>query len=183
MAHQFRAEEIISLQVLGGIIGFLLGAWLVGSGTVGGGTGILVLVLLPLLGVYAPKSWLDRKVQERKDSIRRDLPDTLDLLAISVEAGMGFEGALGVVCDNFSSPLADEFARYASRDGAGPPPQGGPAEPAEAHGGARAIELRADPDPSRRPGDAGGPGAEDLGRRRCARSASSGRGRRRRSSR
>ena len=78
---------------------------------IGGGAGILVLVLLPVLGVYAPKSWLDRKVQERKDSIRRDLPDTLDLLAISVEAGMGFEGALGVVCDNFSSPLADEFAR------------------------------------------------------------------------
>ena len=64
-----------------------------------------------MLGVYAPKSWLDRKVEERKDSIRRDLPDTLDLLAISVEAGVGFEGALGVVCDNFTSPLADEFAR------------------------------------------------------------------------
>ena len=97
VAHQFRAEEIISLQVLGGIIGFLLGAWIVGGGVIGGGTGLLVLVLLPVIGVYAPKSWLDRKVQERKDSIRRDLPDTLDLLAISVEAGMGFEGALGVV--------------------------------------------------------------------------------------
>jgi len=111
IANQFRAEEIISLQVLGSIIGFLLGAWIVGSGTVGGGTGILILALLPVIGMYAPKSWLDRKVQERKDSIRRDLPDTLDLLAISVEAGMGFEGALGVVCDNFTSPLADEFAR------------------------------------------------------------------------
>jgi tight adherence protein C len=111
VAHQFRAEEIISLQVLGGILGFLLGAWIVGGGIIGGGTGILVLALLPVAGAYAPKSWLDRKVQDRKDSIRRDLPDTLDLLAISVEAGMGFEGALGVVCDNFTSPLADEFAR------------------------------------------------------------------------
>jgi tight adherence protein C len=111
LAYQYRAEEIISLQALGGIVGFLLGAWIVGAGVVGGGSGLLILVLLPVLGVYAPKSWLDRKVQERKDSIRRDLPDTLDLLAISVEAGMGFEGALGVVCDNFSSPLADEFAR------------------------------------------------------------------------
>jgi tight adherence protein C len=97
--------------VLGGVIGFLLGAWIVGAGMVGGGTGLLMLVLLPVLGAQAPRSWLDRKVQERKDSIRRDLPDTLDLLAISVEAGMGFEGALGVVCENFDSPLADEFAR------------------------------------------------------------------------
>src|SRR3546814_1645463 len=32
-------------------------------------------------------------------------------MAISVEAGVGFEGALAVVCDNFTSPLADEFAR------------------------------------------------------------------------
>jgi len=111
VAYQYRAEEIISMQVLGGVVGFLLGAWIVGGGFVGGGAGLLILVLLPVLGAYAPKSWLDRKVQDRKDSIRRDLPDTLDLLAISVEAGMGFEGALGVVCDNFTSPLADEFAR------------------------------------------------------------------------
>jgi tight adherence protein C len=111
LAGQYRAEEIISLQVLGGIVGFLLGLWIVGSGFIKGGTGLLALMLFPVLGVYAPKSWLDRKVQDRKDSIRRDLPDTLDLLAISVEAGMGFEGALGVVCDNFTSPLADEFAR------------------------------------------------------------------------
>jgi tight adherence protein C len=111
VAGQFRAEEIISLQALGAIIGFLLGAWVVGSGAVGGGTGLLILVLLPVLAAQAPRSWLERKVQERKDSIRRDLPDTLDLLAISVEAGVGFEGALGVVCENFTSPLADEFAR------------------------------------------------------------------------
>jgi tight adherence protein C len=111
LAGQFRAEEIISMRVLGGLIGFVLGVLLVGSGSVGGGMGILLLGLLPVLGMQAPKSWLDRKVADRMEAIRRDLPDTLDLMAISVEAGVGFEGALGVVCDNFSSPLADEFAR------------------------------------------------------------------------
>jgi tight adherence protein C len=111
ISGQYRAEEIITFQVLGGIIGFVLGAWTVGAGVVEGGTGLLILVLLPVAGIYAPKSWLDRKVEDRKDAIRRDLPDTLDLLAISVEAGMGFEGAMGVVCENFTSPLADEFAR------------------------------------------------------------------------
>jgi tight adherence protein C len=111
MAGQFRAEEIISLRVLGGVVGFLLGSFLIGSGSLGGGMGILFLVLLPVVGAQLPKSWLDRRVEARMDAIRRDLPDTLDLLAISVEAGVGFEGALGVVCDNFTSPLADEFAR------------------------------------------------------------------------
>jgi tight adherence protein C len=111
LSGQFRAEEIISLQVLGGLGGGLLGAFVVLTGTIGGGGAILAAVILPLAGVQLPKSWVDRKVKERTDSILRDLPDTLDLLAISVEAGVGFEGAIAVVCDNFSSPLADEFAR------------------------------------------------------------------------
>jgi tight adherence protein C len=111
MAGKFRAEEIIALRVLGGALGFLLAIVNLGTGTIGGGMGLLLVVLLPVVGAQLPKSWLDRKVEERRDDIRRDLPDTLDLLAISVEAGVGFEGALGVVCDNFQSPLADEFAR------------------------------------------------------------------------
>jgi tight adherence protein C len=111
LGGQFRAEEIISLQVVGGAAGFVVGLLLVALDIVSGGLGIFLLALLPVLGAQAPKSWLDRKVEERREAILRDLPDTLDLLAISVEAGVGFEGALGVVCDNFSSPLADEFAR------------------------------------------------------------------------
>ena len=111
LSSQFRAEEIISLQVLGGLVGLMLGLLIVFADLVGGGAAILAAVLFPVAGVQLPKSWVDRKVEERVESIRRDLPDTLDLLAISVEAGMGFEGAIGVVCENFSSPLADELAR------------------------------------------------------------------------
>ena len=111
LAGQFRAEEIISLQVLGGLIGLLLGVLVLATGTLSGGMGILCAIVLPVAGAQLAKSWLDRQVEERVESILRDLPDTLDLLAISVEAGMAFEGALNVVCDNFSSPLADEFGR------------------------------------------------------------------------
>jgi tight adherence protein C len=111
LAGQFRAEEIIALRILGAAVGLLLGIINLGTGVIGGGTALLLVILLPLLGGQIAKSWLDRKVDERRDAIRRDLPDTLDLMAISVEAGVGFEGAMGVVCDNFSSPLADEFAR------------------------------------------------------------------------
>ena len=111
LTGQFRAEEIISMQVLGGLGGGLLGALVLLTHTVTGGMGILAAVVLPVCGAQLPKSWVDRKVDDRVKEIRRDLPDTLDLLAISVEAGVGFEGAMGVVCESFSSPLADEFAR------------------------------------------------------------------------
>lgn len=73
--------------------------------------GILLLVLSPVIGWCLPASWLSRKVRERQAAILKDLPDTLDLLAISVEAGMGFEGALEIVCQHFTSPLAEEFSR------------------------------------------------------------------------
>lgn len=73
--------------------------------------GIMMLVLAPVIGWCLPASWLSRKVSERQAAILKDLPDTLDLLAISVEAGMGFEGALEIVCQHFDSPLSHEFAR------------------------------------------------------------------------
>lgn len=111
MTGQYRAEEIITGQVLLGIVGFVLGLFLFVSGAVSANVGVVLLIGLPIGGAQVPKSILERKVEERQGAIRRDLPDTLDLLAISVEAGVGFEGALEVVSDNFDSPLANEFSR------------------------------------------------------------------------
>src|SRR3546814_7659160 len=59
--------------------GLILGVLLVMAGVVGGGLAIGLLLLLPVVGVQLPTSWLDRKVEERTSAIRRDLPDTLDL--------------------------------------------------------------------------------------------------------
>jgi len=94
----------IGLGVLGGLIlGRLEGAH---------GFGLLRLIaVLVLFGVLAPASWLSRKREARQASIRRDLPDVLDLMAISVEAGVGFEGAIEVVTRHFHTPLANEFGR------------------------------------------------------------------------
>ena len=76
------------------------------------GFGLLrMVVILGAMGVFAPVAWLRRKQDERQASIKRDLPDVLDLLAISVEAGVGFEGAVEVVTRHFDSPLAVEFSR------------------------------------------------------------------------
>ena len=111
MTSRMRAEEFVTAQAVVTAV-FTLGAIAyVILGRPSPRIGILMMVLLPALGWLAPASWLSRKVDERKQSIRKDLPDTLDLLAISVEAGMGFEGALDIVCRHFRSPLAEEFAR------------------------------------------------------------------------
>ncbi len=111
LTGKYRAEEVITGQVLLAAVGFLLAIFMVATGAVGSNIGILLLVALPVAGAQLPRSLVERKVEERQGEIRRDLPDTLDLLAISVEAGVGFEGALEVVSDNFDSALADEFSR------------------------------------------------------------------------
>lgn len=111
LAGQYRAEEVITAQVLTAAALFVVALTAATVTSMSSRMGILVLVLFPLLGAVLPSVWLARRVTERKDAILKDLPDTLDLLAISVEAGVGFEGALGIVCEQFRSPLADEFSR------------------------------------------------------------------------
>ena len=104
-------EEFVVMQGVGLGAGILLGLLL---GKMSGYTGFGLLrlaVMLGAMGLFAPVAWLRRKQDERTASIRRDLPDVLDLLAISVEAGVGFEAAVEVVTRHFDGPLATEFAR------------------------------------------------------------------------
>jgi tight adherence protein C len=111
LSGSMRAEEFVVGQ-LAATGGCTLGALLyVTLANPAPRVALLVLIMAPVIGLLLPASWLARKVRERQGAILKDLPDTLDLLAISVEAGMGFEGALAIVCQHFSSPLADEFAR------------------------------------------------------------------------
>lgn len=111
LSGTMRAEEFVVGQ-LAATAGCTLGAVIyLTLGSPSARVGLLLLIMAPVIGLLLPASWLARKVGERQGAILKDLPDTLDLLAISVEAGMGFEGALAIVCQHFNSPLAEEFAR------------------------------------------------------------------------
>jgi tight adherence protein C len=104
-------EEFLVMQGVGLGAGILLGL-LLGKTAGYDGFGLLRMVLiLGGMGMFAPVAWLRRKQDERQASIKRDLPDVLDLLAISVEAGVGFEGAVEVVTRHFNSPLGVELSR------------------------------------------------------------------------
>ena len=61
------------------------------------------------IGLIMPNFFLSKKITARQKKIRNSLPDTIDLLTVSVEAGLGFDGALAKVIDKMPGPLADEF--------------------------------------------------------------------------
>ncbi|HVM04692.1 MAG TPA: type II secretion system F family protein [Acidimicrobiales bacterium] len=111
LSTSIKAEEFVTGQVVATALGLVAAMVTLSFFTLSTGKAVLVMVLLPGIGALLPSSWLARKVQERKDAILNELPDVVDLLAISVEAGVGFEGALEIVCQHFDSPLAQELSR------------------------------------------------------------------------
>jgi len=74
-------------------------------------TKLISLVLLGILGFFGPDVWISRRIEERRSSMQKALPDVLDLLVISVEAGLGFDSALARVVATVPGPLSEEFFR------------------------------------------------------------------------
>jgi tight adherence protein C len=72
---------------------------------------VLGFLAIGLLGYWLPNVVLTNAVQRRQNEIRSALADSIDLLTICVEAGLGFDAALAHVSKNTSGPLADEFYR------------------------------------------------------------------------
>ncbi|MFL5725388.1 MAG: type II secretion system F family protein [Chloroflexota bacterium] len=64
-----------------------------------------------LLGYTIPEFWLGSQVRKRQHAILLQIPDALDLLTISVRAGLGFDAALGKVVEKLQGPLTEEFRR------------------------------------------------------------------------
>ncbi len=67
-----------------------------------------------ILGYMLPVMWLGRQISGRKHAIQKALPDALDLLCISVEAGLAFDLALQRVTQKWDDELSREFKRVLS---------------------------------------------------------------------
>lgn len=107
----WSVDRVIAMKVLAAVILPVVG--LVYSLVIGAGlTWLVVIVLAGLaLGYFAPDLYLYNRTQQRSEAIRRSLADSVDLLTISVEAGLGFDAALQQVSRQTEGPVAEEFAR------------------------------------------------------------------------
>jgi len=86
------------------LLGVVLGGLLVAIGS-----SPIFLVLLLAIGWFSPDVWLSRAGRMRQEAIERALPDFLDILAVSVRAGLGYRLALRRVAEALEGPIAEEM--------------------------------------------------------------------------
>ncbi len=105
------ADRVLGLKALAGLVGALLG--LVLPPLLGFSPLMTVLGVVGgcALGWVAPSLWIYQISYDRSQRVRRELPDALDLLTISVESGLAFDAGLAQVARRTSGPLAQEFFR------------------------------------------------------------------------
>ena len=105
----FDVDKLMTAKVLSGLGGLVLAIFVFAlrrsiPAFYGG-------ALLTAACFFIPDFWLNYRIKIRQKDISLLLPDTLDLLTISVEAGLGFDAALSKVIRNTTGPLAEEFFR------------------------------------------------------------------------
>jgi tight adherence protein C len=105
------AERFLALKVLGAVSGPFWAWFALSYAKLGGFYGVVVTGLLWGICFAAPDAWIGRHIESRQREIAARLPDVLDLLVISVEAGLGFEQAVSRTVAAVPGALADELGR------------------------------------------------------------------------
>jgi tight adherence protein C len=110
LAGRVTPESFAAMRI--GLVGLAALATIAIGTAVGlsGGTIFLVLAAACVLAWVAPGWNLDRRARARRERVAEALPEALDLLAVSVEAGLGFFGAIQRLVETSTGPLAEEFA-------------------------------------------------------------------------
>jgi tight adherence protein C len=107
LANKIQPATFLALKgaaAAGGLVfGFLIG---VGSSPM---SAMLFALVFAAGGFFGPDFIVSARARSRKEKVRAELPDALDLLAVSVEAGMGFDGAIAKLTEHMDGALSEEF--------------------------------------------------------------------------
>jgi len=106
-----NAQSFMTLRVFTAVGGLGVAFWLFNNPAVSDNMRLPLAGFVAIVGLLAPHYILQKSIQGRHGQIRRALPDVIDLLVVSVEAGAGLDGALTEVVRRKEGPLVDEFRR------------------------------------------------------------------------
>ncbi len=107
-APVYWSMQIVFAAIFGGLLLFL---FLFGSLKLAWYMSLGITLLGAVFGYYFPRLYLDSKISRRQESVRKAMPDALDLLTICVEAGLGFDSAMAKVTEEWENELAAAFGR------------------------------------------------------------------------
>lgn len=108
LARRIAPVEYLALKVVLGVVGFLAGAaW--GLSATEGARVALVAVGSAAGGFLLPDLYVRQRTRARRRQLTRALPEALDLLAVSVEAGASFDGAVLSLSEHMDGPLVEEL--------------------------------------------------------------------------
>ncbi len=106
-AATFLALRFVGAFVFGGLLTLLSAT----SKTWSAPIKFLIVIVFTVLGYFFPGLWLKSKIDSRQKSVRKAMPDALDLLTICVEAGLGFDAAMAKVNEKWDNELSMAFGR------------------------------------------------------------------------
>ncbi|MBI2944352.1 MAG: type II secretion system F family protein [Candidatus Wallbacteria bacterium] len=107
---ELKPQEFFAIQVIVFVVFLLMGIgicalWIRGNFMLA----LQVIGAHAIFGILIPRLWLTRRISDRQHIVQLQLPDIMDLLTVSVEAGLGFDAGLGKVIEKMKGPLPDEF--------------------------------------------------------------------------
>jgi len=109
MSRTITPTAFLAMKAAGGLVGGFFG-FVVGAAAAGPVTAFPLALGLAAGGFIAPGFVVSMRGRKRRELIRAQLPDALDLLAVSVEAGLGFDGAVAKLTEHMEGALAEEFS-------------------------------------------------------------------------
>jgi tight adherence protein C len=109
--NNWSATEFLGIRAIAAILLVALTFFLTMLTTIELPKRLLFIGGLGVLGYFLPVVWLGSRIRRRQDEVVKTLPDALDLLTISVEAGLPFDGAMQRVADKWDNELSRAFQR------------------------------------------------------------------------
>ena len=109
MGRKLTPTTFLAIKSAGGLAGGFMG-FAVGVAAVSSAAALPLAFAFGLVGFVAPGLVVTMRGRKRREDIRSQLPDALDLLAVSVEAGLGFDGAVAKLTEHMEGALAEEFS-------------------------------------------------------------------------
>jgi len=108
MVRSFSPTGFLAAKVVLAAVGVAVGGLI---GVLEGGTtqALLLGLAFGALGFFVLDVYMMSRIRARREEMRRDLPDSLDVLAVSVEAGLGFDGALAKLSEHKRGPMVEQF--------------------------------------------------------------------------